>query len=465
MTAVFQHPELHLARADDGMVAALIAAASDLTLVVGDDDIIKDLSTNLDDPLALAIPAWRGQPVEEIVHDNSRPLLRRMLGSARGGKPPKRFDISHPLEGGHQLPMQYSALPIAGDGRIVLMGRDLRPVADLQSRLLTNRQSLEQNSTRQKQAEAHYRLLFETASEALIIIDPASGRIRDANPRACAILDMPAPELQGKRLGSLFGKAEQTDLHAMLTSVLATGTRQKLDVETHAGTDIILDADLFRAGDLNLILIRLSTFDRDDQAGTAPETSLGNLVRGATEAVLLADGDGQILWANDSFLAIAQIPLAAQALGRSLDEFFQWGGLELDVLLANVSRHGRVPLFSAFVRGALGQMADVDLSAIAMPAGSPARFGFVLRPRTGDDSRASQGNSDLTRTAENLIEMIGRVPLKELVRDTTDVIERMCIEAALKLTGNNRASTARVLGLSRQALYLKLHRYGITDGE
>lgn len=46
-----------------------------------------------------------------------------------------------------------------------------------------------------------------------------------------------------------------------------------------------------------------------------------------------------------------------------------------------------------------------------------------------------------------------------------DVIERMCIEAALKLTGDNRASAARVLGLSRQALYLKMNRFGITDGE
>jgi DNA-binding NtrC family response regulator len=55
--------------------------------------------------------------------------------------------------------------------------------------------------------------------------------------------------------------------------------------------------------------------------------------------------------------------------------------------------------------------------------------------------------------------------MKDLVRDTTDVIERMCIEAALKLTGNNRASTARVLGLSRQALYLKMNRFGIVDGE
>ena len=55
------------------------------------------------------------------------------------------------------------------------------------------------------------------------------------------------------------------------------------------------------------------------------------------------------------------------------------------------------------------------------------------------------------------------MPLKDLVRETTEVIERMCIEAALELTGDNRASAAEILGLSRQSLYVKLHRYGLGE--
>ena len=51
--------------------------------------------------------------------------------------------------------------------------------------------------------------------------------------------------------------------------------------------------------------------------------------------------------------------------------------------------------------------------------------------------------------------------LKDMVREATDVIERLCIEAALELTGDNRASAAEMLGLSRQSLYIKLRRYGL----
>ena len=58
---------------------------------------------------------------------------------------------------------------------------------------------------------------------------------------------------------------------------------------------------------------------------------------------------------------------------------------------------------------------------------------------------------------------MGRVPLKDIVRETTDLIEQLCIEAALELTGDNRASAAEMLGLSRQSLYVKLRRFGMSD--
>jgi DNA-binding NtrC family response regulator len=69
----------------------------------------------------------------------------------------------------------------------------------------------------------------------------------------------------------------------------------------------------------------------------------------------------------------------------------------------------------------------------------------------------------LSRSVEQLTELVGRVPLKGIVRETSDIIERLCIEAALELTQDNRASAAEMLGLSRQSLYVKLRRYGLGD--
>jgi DNA-binding NtrC family response regulator len=55
----------------------------------------------------------------------------------------------------------------------------------------------------------------------------------------------------------------------------------------------------------------------------------------------------------------------------------------------------------------------------------------------------------------NLTEMVGSATLKDIVAETTDVVEKMCIETAVDLTRNNRVAAAEMLGLSRQSLYVK----------
>lgn len=463
MTSFFQHPERHLPPADARTVAALVSAASDLTLLIDGADLIEDISCTLDKGTASAIAAWRGRSVHDVVHAGSRSALKKMLAAARAGRTPVRFELNHLLGEGRDLPIQYSALGIGTESQIILMGRDLRPVAELQSRLLESRQTIQQNVKRQNQLEAHYRLLFETAADAILIVETDGGRIREANSRAVALLGAAGTGLNGRRLSALFDRAAQSDVQALLLRAARSATPAVLTLDAAGGRDrLVLSAELFRAGDLNLVMVRLTT---QEEAAASSEPDLDALVRHAAEAVLLTDDDGKAVWVNESFLALAGLPLAAHATGHGLDHFFGWSGVEQDVLLQNVRRHGRVSAYAGTVRGANGQSTDVELSAVAMTEGATRGFGFVMRPRAADEPSSGRGNSDLTRTAENLVEMIGRVPMKDLVRDTTDVIEKMCIEAALNLTGNNRASAARVLGLSRQALYLKMNRFGIAGDE
>jgi len=73
------------------------------------------------------------------------------------------------------------------------------------------------------------------------------------------------------------------------------------------------------------------------------------------------------------------------------------------------------------------------------------------------------GVRGLPSSVNQLTELVGRVPMKDIVSETSDLIEKLCIEAALELTRDNRASAAEILGLSRQSLYVKLRRYGLGD--
>ena len=59
------------------------------------------------------------------------------------------------------------------------------------------------------------------------------------------------------------------------------------------------------------------------------------------------------------------------------------------------------------------------------------------------------------------MELVGSATLKDIVSETTEVVEKMCIETAVDLTRNNRVAAAEMLGLSRQSLYVKLRKYGL----
>jgi DNA-binding NtrC family response regulator len=77
----------------------------------------------------------------------------------------------------------------------------------------------------------------------------------------------------------------------------------------------------------------------------------------------------------------------------------------------------------------------------------------------------TESTPHLSRSAEQLSELVGQLPLKDIVSETTDLIEKLCIEAALNLSLNNRVSAAEMLGLSRQSLYVKMRKLNIGDDE
>jgi len=57
----------------------------------------------------------------------------------------------------------------------------------------------------------------------------------------------------------------------------------------------------------------------------------------------------------------------------------------------------------------------------------------------------------------------GDTSLEDLVRASTEAIERQSIAAALERASGNRTAAAKILGLSRQSLHTKLNKYEIKD--
>lgn len=450
--------------ADDS--GRVLEATSDVALVIDERGLIQDLAFGTEEMSAEGFEGWLGRPWIDTVTVESRPKIEAMLADAGVGRPPRWRQVNHPTASGVDVPVMYSAVPCGRTGRIIAVGRDLRGIAQLQQRLVDAQQAIEQDYWRLRHAETRYRLLFEMASEALLIIDASNRKIVEVNPAAAALLGEPARRLTGQSFPRALDPEGSRIVGDLLDAVKVAGRADAVQVRQadRPGT-LSVSASVFQQDGTVLFLVRLSL---QRGAGEAPAQDAAKLrllqvIESSPDAMVVTDLDGKVILANRSFLDLSQVAHLEQARGQSLDRWFGRPGVDLNVLLANLRRHGSVKLFATTLRGEFGAASEVEISAVAVTDPDTPCHGFVIRnvgPRLGRDTR-TEGH--LPRSVQQLTELVGRVSLKELVREATDVIERLCIEAALEVTGDNRASAAEMLGLSRQSLYVKLRRYGLGE--
>lgn len=464
LVKTFASPQTSLAGLDSRSAAALIAAASDITLVLDADGVIQDMAVQ-NEELAETLDdsaSWLGRSVTTTVAVDSRPKIELLLRDATANADPKWRHVNHLAPDGRSVPVLYCCVMAGGSGRVVAFGRGLSAISALQQRLMNAQQSLERDYSRMREVEMRYRLLFQMSSEAVLVIDPAKQRITEANPAATSLLSAAGNEPVGYLLPEIF-RAEsvgpvQAHLSAVRAGVRADEVRARL---AHGGAEVLVKASLFRQDSATLFLMRLTAV----AAPVVPDVKakLLKAVESAPDGFVVTDHDGVVLTANAAFLEAAQLVSEEQARGKSLDRWVGESGVDLDLLIANVRQRGSVRFFSTTLRGEDGGTAQVEISAVAVRNGGHPSLGFAIRnvgPRLQVDAPTAR---KLPRPVEQLTELIGRVALKDLVREATEVIERLSIEAALDLSGNNRASAAEMLGLSRQSLYVKLRRYNLGD--
>jgi DNA-binding NtrC family response regulator len=96
-------------------------------------------------------------------------------------------------------------------------------------------------------------------------------------------------------------------------------------------------------------------------------------------------------------------------------------------------------------------------------AGTEQVFAFVLRDANRAEATHARPNPTSDESMRSVAELVGSATLKDIVAETTNVVEKMCIETAVELTMNNRVAAAEMLGLSRQSLYVKLRKFGLLN--
>lgn len=452
---------------DGESAGKLITVASDVALVVSDarHGLIRDVSFGSDELAVELADKWVGKAWADTVTVESRPKIEALLRDSSAKGAPRWRMVNHRSAAGVDLPVLYAAVQV-NEGHVVAFGRSMQPMATLQQQVVSAQQSMEREYLKMRQTEARHRLLFQVASEAVLIVDAATRKILEANPAAGKLLGEGNKRLVGRLFPDGLDESSTQALQSLLGAVRATGRTDDVKVKSADGRrEFITSASLFREERSSFFLIRLSSIGEDRHAAApAPQSSkVMEIVSSAPEGFVVTDLEGRIVFANRAFLDLVQLATEEQSRNESLERWLGRPGVDFNLLTAQLREHGSVRLFATQLRGEYGSTSDVEICAVAVVDGEEPCLGFTIRDVGQRVTLDRQVSRDKPRSVEQLTELVGRVPLKDLVRESTDMIEKLCIEAALEITGDNRASAAEILGLSRQSLYAKLRRYGLGE--
>ncbi len=458
----FQKPKLLMDSITTELSSALIAEANDISLVIDETGVVQDVAIGSTEPQLEFALSWIGQPWIDTVTTESRQKIRELLDFPAKGKPARWRQVNHPVADDLDLPVMYKTVRGSDGKTTIAMGRDLRQVSQLQQRLLDAQQSLEQDYSRLHHAEIRYRMLFSMTSEATLFVDADSRKILEANPAAGELLDMPPNKLINRTFPRGFSDNSNDAIEDMLMRVRAAGRSDAIVVRSADNRKPYrLNATLIRREDGPLFLIRLQA---PEEAGKDdPSQKILDVVNRSPDSFVVTDPDGRVVAANKAFLDLCSIATELQIVNQPLDRWLGRPGVDANLLMKNLQNRPEVRNFVTMLYPEFGDPIDVELSAVSALDSDEPCFGFVIRRQTSPSKAVDTNDEELPHSLQEMTELVGRVPLKDLVRETTDIIERMCIEAALQMTGDSRASAAEMLGLSRQSLYVKLHRYGIGD--
>ena len=447
------------------VLSSILAVASDIALVVSMDGTVLSVLINPNETSFGKLNHWEGRPREDFLTRESIPKIQAAMATmAEGELPSRSIELNHSDNAVWEFPIRYSFHPFGSDGSFLMLGRDLRPIAETQQQLVQAQMSLEQGYEARREFDARYRLLLRTVRDSVIFVSVNDGKIKDVNEPAATLLGSTREDLIGSSFSQEFrDKRREEFIEALINSAISENNTG-IEVQSRRGRQrIVISPSVFRAAGERILICRMSTAEETATRFDNLSNSLASVFEKGSDAIVFTNVTGSSAACNDAVLDLVDAAHAGDVRGRSLADFLGRGQIDMSVLVENARRTGQMRMYSTKLLNDFGAKTPVEMSVTFIENRSEPELGFIIRDISRVDAMRKAPVQTNEESSRNVMELVGSATLKEIVSETTDVVEKMCIETAVSLTRNNRVAAAEMLGLSRQSLYVKLRKYGLLN--
>ncbi len=443
--------------------ANLIPYLGDINIVVATSGCILQINTPSESPLG-NLSHWTKKNINDFLTIESKEKLDAHLTSLSDitKTVTKPFELNHISSGTGEFPVRYKGFKMSNTDTVLLVGHDLTPVAEIQKKFVNSQLALEREYTRFRSYETRYKALVEFTTDPMILIDGFSGSILEINPPGNQMFHLKKDKLVGQKLEKFVNWDETVKLLEVLKTDAVANVTRALSLKVHNHSQMVkIQSIMFRAeNDLCLMLKLIPMNERISTANEFPEI-LKKYYENTKDSIVFTDKAGIIKHSNDSFLSLCSLGSDQLILGRSFSDFLARGIIDLKVLIDAAWENGTTMPFTTQLVSSYDVKTNIEITGTKASNEYGDYVCFLIRYSPNSTKQRTNDTVVSEQATQKIMKLVGSAPLKELVADTNDIVEKICIETALKMTKNNRVATAEMLNLSRQSLYVKLRKYNL----
>jgi transcriptional regulator PpsR len=362
------------------------------------------------------------------------------------------------------LPMMCASIKTSSSKKIIVIGRDITEVSRLQQNLVSAQKEISQNYLQISQLEERFRSIFEIGTESIVIVQADDEYpIVEMNRNAIKQLLLAKNNCIGKSLLSLIPAKEIIKVINFLKGVQDTDEPSILKTLLSNGEATQISATSFINSGIPYLLLNLKPLDLAKVSSLIDADSLTvEAIENNPYGFVVCTPEGLILKANKAFNKLSSTKGEQDLIGTNIRNYLGPETVDFDLMMQSLQGKASSQSCVSSITNATSSIKLVDISAVSV-AQPRACIGMIFRQVDSRQNKGARIDKKLVRSSQELSMLVGKVPLKDILAETTDLIEQLCIKAALNLTQDNRVSASEILGLSRQSLYIKLRKYGLVD--